>query len=111
MEIRVVSSLSIFLCNDLMLQCSKERSFDINLSTWLTKSICVAYCERGSDRLPSERLLLLVKHPQSGNNCALNWLESFIYAKAGSTFFALLRQHPCVHNSKTFQYALRLFKC
>jgi len=30
-----------------MLQCSKETSFDINLSTWLTKSVCVAFCERG----------------------------------------------------------------
>jgi len=45
-----------------MLQCSKEKSFDINLSTWLTKSVYVAYCERGSDRSLSEWLLLLVKH-------------------------------------------------
>jgi len=33
-----------------VIQCSKERSFDINLSIWLTKSVCVVYCERGSDR-------------------------------------------------------------
>jgi len=40
--VTISSSLSIFLCKDLMLQCSKERSFDINLSIWLTKSVCVA---------------------------------------------------------------------
>ena len=60
--VTISSSLSIFLYKDLMLQCSKERSFDINLSIWLTKSVCVAYCERGSDRSLSELLLLLVKH-------------------------------------------------
>jgi len=36
-----------------MLQCSKERSFDINLPTWLLKSVCVACCERSNDRLLS----------------------------------------------------------
>jgi len=36
--VTISSSLSIFLYKDLMLQCSKERSFDINLSTWLTKT-------------------------------------------------------------------------
>jgi len=56
--------LSIFLYKDLMLQCNKERSFDINLSIWLTKSVCVAYCERGSDRSLSEWLLILVTHSQ-----------------------------------------------
>ena len=34
-------SLSVFLYKDLMLQCSKERSFDINVSIWPTKSECV----------------------------------------------------------------------
>ena len=38
----IALSLSIFLYKDLMLQCSKERSFEINLSTWLTKSVCVS---------------------------------------------------------------------
>jgi len=42
------------------------------------KSACVAYCERGSDRTLSEWLFLLVKHSHSGNNCALQWLQSFI---------------------------------
>ena len=41
----------------------------------LTKSVCVAYFERGSDRSLSEwLLLLLVKHSQSGNNRALQCL-------------------------------------
>ena len=69
--VTISSSLSIFLYKDLMLQCSKVRSFDINLSTCLTKLVCVAYCERGSDRSLSEWLLLLVKHSQAGNNSAL----------------------------------------
>ena len=76
--VTICSSLSIFLYKDLMLQCSKERSFHMNLSTWLTKSVCVAYCESGSDRSLSEWLLLLVKHSQSGNNSALQCLQSFI---------------------------------
>jgi len=86
----ISSSLSIFLYKDLMLQCSKERSFDINLSTWLLKSVCVAYCEKGSGRSLFEWLLLLVKHSQSGNNCALQWLQSFVLIQARSIFFALL---------------------
>ena len=77
--VTIFSSLSIFLYKDLMLQCSKERSFDINLSICLTKSVCVAYCGRGSDRSLSEWLLLLVKHSQLGNNSALQCLQSFIY--------------------------------
>ena len=75
--VTISSSLSIFLYKDLMLQCSKERSFDINLSIWLTKSVCVAYCEKGSDRSLSEWLLILVTHSQSGSNSALQCLQSF----------------------------------
>jgi len=41
----------------------------------LTKSVCVAYSERGSDRSLSEWLLLLVTHSQSGNNRALQCLH------------------------------------
>jgi len=46
-ENMISSSLSIFLHKDLMLQCNKGRLFDINLSTKLIKSVCVAYCIRG----------------------------------------------------------------
>jgi len=74
----IFSSLSIFLYKDLILQCRKERSFDINLSKWLTKSVCVAYCERGSDRSLSEWVLPLVKHSRWGNKCVLQWLQPFI---------------------------------
>jgi len=92
-----------FLCWDLTLKCSKERSFDINLSTLLTQSVCVAYCERGSDRSLSDWLLLRVKHSHSANNSALQCLQSFIwiYNNVGSTFFALLRQQPCIQNRKS----------
>jgi len=56
----IFESLRILLCKDLLSQGSKERSFDINLSLWLTISECVACYERGIERLQSEWLLQLV---------------------------------------------------
>jgi len=45
----------------------------------------------------SERLLLLVKHSQSGNN----WAQSIHLGLGGKHSFALLRQQPYIQNRKS----------
>ena len=49
----------------------------------------------------SERLMLLVKHSQSGNNWALQCLQSIHPGLCGKHTFALLRQQPYIQNIKS----------
>ena len=92
----LLAELYIFLIEGFLDQISIALCFII-LAPEFERAFGKANC-----RSLSERLLLLVKHSQSTNNCALQCLQSIHLGLGGKHIFALLPQQPYIQNSKLF---------